>query len=171
MAELVKVRGLNRKGVRIGSRTITNGKTVVVDLDDAITRRDVSRHSTLGALVVVGDSPAAVTTAAGLAVTAGTTTTVSSAAGTVLREDGASIAYTASNNQTVTAADATNPRIDLVSRPLAGGALTVTAGTAAASPVPPLTPANNIAVATVRVPANASASTQYTITDVAPRLA
>lgn len=167
MAELVKIRGLGRKGVRIGNTTVTNKKSVVIDLDDAKTRRDVERHSAIGALVVVGEAPAAVT---GATVTAGTTTTVSSAAGTLVREDG-TVTFAAANNQAVSAADGSNPRIDLVSRDLVSGAITITAGTAAASPVAPVTPAGKVAIATVLVPTSATASSEYTITDVAPRLA
>lgn len=83
---------------------------------------------------------------------------------------------------TLTAANATNPRIDRISAriydpaqgdsppaPLtaAGGVLfEVTDGTPAGSPSAPALPANSIAIATVLVPANAVNSASLTVTDV-----
>lgn len=77
--------------------------------------------------------------------------TVAVAAGEI-RYAGVNYAITAGNG-TIAAADATNPRIDLVSANTSGG-ITVTAGTAAANPVPPAIPANNVPLAFVDVPAN-----------------
>jgi len=76
---------------------------------------------------------------------------------------------------TITAADPTNPRIDLVCVTVRdafySGAnndviFNVVAGTPAGSPVAPATPANSIALATVAVAANASTITTADITDV-----
>ncbi len=83
---------------------------------------------------------------------------------------------------TLTAANATNPRIDRISAriydpaqgdsppaPLtsAGGILfEVTDGTPAGSPSAPALPANSLAIATVLVPANAVNSSQLTVTDL-----
>jgi hypothetical protein len=76
---------------------------------------------------------------------------------------------------TITAADFTNPRIDLVCVTVRdafySGAnndviFNVVAGTPAGSPVAPATPANSIALATVAVAANASTITTSDITDV-----
>lgn len=83
---------------------------------------------------------------------------------------------------TLTASNATNPRIDRISAriydpaqgdtppaPLtsAGGVLfEVTDGTPAGSPVAPALPANSIPIATVLVPANAVNSSSLTVTDV-----
>jgi hypothetical protein len=166
MAELIKVRSLTRRGIRIGNSLVGNTQTVIVDLDDPIVRRDLQHHSAIGALVVFGETLAAVT---GAQVTPGTTTTVSSAAGSLLRRDG-TVTFAAANNQAVTAADVTNPRIDLLSRNAVTGAVTITAGTAAATPVAPVAPVGQVAIATILVPANAASSAAYTITDVAPRL-
>lgn len=65
---------------------------------------------------------------------------------------------------TITAAHATLPRIDLISISNAD-ALVVTAGTAAANPLIPATPANNLALATVYVPATDTAITTAQVTD------
>ena len=76
---------------------------------------------------------------------------------------------------TITAADPTNPRIDLVCVTVRdafySGAnndviFNVVAGTPAGSPVAPATPANSIALATVAVAANASTIVTADITDV-----
>lgn len=83
---------------------------------------------------------------------------------------------------TLTASNATNPRIDRISAriydlaqgdtvpgtlPTTGGVqLEVTDGTPAGSPVAPALPANSIAIATVLVPANAVNSSSLTVTDV-----
>lgn len=77
--------------------------------------------------------------------------TVAVAAGIV--RVGVVTAEVASGNLTIGAADATNPRFDLITVNNAG-TKAVTAGTPAPSPVFPEIPANSIAVASVYVPAN-----------------
>lgn len=73
-------------------------------------------------------------------------------------------ATVASGNVTITAADATNPRIDIVVASNAG-VKSVTAGTAAASPVAPAIPANSVILAMVYVPANDTAIGSTQIVD------
>lgn len=77
--------------------------------------------------------------------------TVAVAAGTI-QWNGVSVTV-ASGNVTITAANGTNPRIDLVVVDNAG-VKSATAGTAAASPKAPALPANSIMLAMVYVPAN-----------------
>jgi hypothetical protein len=89
--------------------------------------------------------------------------TVAIAAGTIRIASGAQVAVT-SGNGTISAADATNPRIDLVSASDAG-TKTVTAGTAAASPKPPALPSGHVALAMVYVPANDTTIASDQITD------
>jgi hypothetical protein len=67
-------------------------------------------------------------------------------------------------NVTVGAADATNPRIDLIVVTSAGSKA-CRAGTAAASPKPPARTANDVLLAMVYVPANATTITTARITD------
>ena len=64
--------------------------------------------------------------------------------------------FYAGGNATITTADATNPRIDIISIDY-NGAITVTAGTAAAAPVAPALPANNALLAQVYVSAGVTA--------------
>lgn len=71
---------------------------------------------------------------------------------------------TAVTNVTITAADATNPRWDLISVDR-NGALTATAGTAASNPTMPSIPANSIVLAAVYVPANATSIVNNQIID------
>lgn len=70
----------------------------------------------------------------------------------------------AAGNVTVTAADATNPRIDLIVVN-ASGTKACRAGTAAAAPKPPNRTANDVVIAQVYVPAAATTITTARITD------
>ncbi len=88
--------------------------------------------------------------------------TVAVAAGTVSIA-GTMLLVTAANG-TITAADATNPRFDLVSINTSG-TIVVTAGTAAASPVFPAHPADDVVLAAVYVAANDTAIGSTEITD------
>ena len=119
-------------------------------------------------LAVTQNSPAgmSVRVALGYAAIVGTTTT-NMGVYTVFND--------ATTVATITAADFTNPRIDLVCVTVRdafySGAnndviFNVVAGTPAGSPVAPATPANSIALATVAVAANASTIVTADITDV-----
>jgi hypothetical protein len=86
----------------------------------------------------------------------------------------------AAKNLTISAANATNPRRDLIVAKVQDSAysgatnswsLVVVTGTAAASPVDPATPANSITLARVAVAANATSITAGNITDLRPRAA
>lgn len=66
---------------------------------------------------------------------------------------------------TITTADTTNPRIDLIVVTSAG-ALAVRAGTAAAAPKPPARTTNDVVIAAVYVPANDTAIATSQITDM-----
>lgn len=99
----------------------------------------------------------------GLAVTGGADMTPAVAKGAVL-SNGAMFAVAASD-VTVTAADATNPRIDLIVVTSAGS-LAVRAGTAAAAPKPPARTANDVVIAAVYVPANDTSIATTAITDL-----
>lgn len=98
----------------------------------------------------------------GLAVTGGADMTPAVAKGAVLSNR---IMYAvAAADVTVTAADATNPRIDLIVVTSAG-ALAVRAGTAGANPKPPARTANDVVIASVYVPATDTAIATTQITD------
>jgi hypothetical protein len=113
-------------------------------------------------ILVAGYSATGV--ASGCAVTAQGTPnmTVAVAAGTVLAAS-SSVAVTG-GNLTVGAAHATLNRIDLITVS-ATGVKTITAGTAAASPKPPLLPAGHIGLAMIYVAALATSIVTASITD------
>jgi hypothetical protein len=71
----------------------------------------------------------------------------------------------AASDVTIGAADATNPRIDLIVVTPAG-ALAVRAGTAAAAPKPPVRTANDVVLAAVYVPAGDTSIETTKITDM-----
>lgn len=72
---------------------------------------------------------------------------------------------TAAGNATITTANATNPRIDLVVIN-SSGAIAVRAGTAAAAPKPPSRTANDVVLCAVYVPANDTTISSTQITDM-----
>jgi hypothetical protein len=142
MSTFVGIRTLNRtQKFDIGGRLISPatgvagsgaGVTAFVNLDNARVRRDIARHTTLGALITGAGVPfslsddGVITQGGAVAVRAtGLVLDVSAvnftnAAGTA----GAGAAGTA----TVGAADATNPRIDTIAVNTSNGAFVVIAG-------------------------------------------
>lgn len=98
----------------------------------------------------------------GLAVTGGVDMTPAVAKGAVL-SNGVMFAVAAAD-VTITTADATNPRIDLIVVN-SSGTLAVRAGTAAAAPKPPARTANDVVIASVYVPANDTAIATLQIKD------
>src|SRR3712207_1868879 len=120
MATWIKVRAISRsQNVRIGDTEVTRNTSVAVDLENAKVRRDLERFQAMGSVITVDGVKAT----PGHAVTSGGVVDegVSAAdmairvtAGTLRREDtGATVAIVA-GTPTVSAADATNPRIDNV---------------------------------------------------------
>jgi len=99
----------------------------------------------------------------GLVVTGGADMTPAVAKGAVLSN---SVMFAvAAADVTISAADATNPRLDLIVVTSAG-ALAVRAGTPAAAPKPPARTANDVVIAVVYVPANDTAIGTSQITDL-----
>lgn len=99
----------------------------------------------------------------GCAVTGGADMTPAVAKGAVL-SNGTLFAIAAAD-VTITAADGTHPRIDLIVVTSAG-ALAVRAGTAAAAPKPPARTANDVVLAAVYVPATDTTIATTQITDM-----
>ncbi len=90
--------------------------------------------------------------------------TVAVAAGTAFLGGTSGVAVTG-GNLTISAADSTWPRIDLVQVNAATGTKSVTTGTAGPAPVAPAPSTFNAGLATVRVPAGATAITSAMIFD------
>jgi len=99
----------------------------------------------------------------GLAITGGADMTPAVAKGAVLSNR--VMFAVAAADVTIGAADATNPRIDLIVVN-SSGALAVRAGTAAANPKPPARTANDVVIGAVYVPANETAIATSKITDM-----
>lgn len=99
----------------------------------------------------------------GLEVTGGADMTPAVAKGAVLTAG--VLKAVAAADVTVSTADATNPRIDLIVVN-SSGALAVRAGTAAAAPKPPARTANDVVIAAVYVPANDTAVATSQVTDM-----
>lgn len=115
-------------------------------------------------VLAAGDNGSTVQT--GCAVTphsSGASLNIDVAAGTVMLA-GAVLAVSAQANKTIAAADATNPRRDLITIN-SSGTVIVTSGTAAATPCLPSIPATSVVIAVVDVPANATSITANNITD------
>lgn len=170
MASFIKVRAISRsQQVRIGDTKVTRNVSVAVDLDKAKLRRDLERHQNNGAVIVVGQ----LTNALGTVVTSGgvvdqgvsaSDLAIRVTAGTLRLNGGGTVAIVA-GTPSVTAADATNPRIDNVVVTDATGVVTIVAGTAAATPAAPTVAAGTTKLAEILVPATDTAITDDQITD------
>jgi hypothetical protein len=90
--------------------------------------------------------------------------TVAVASGTVQAAFGGGAVAVSSGNLTVTAANSSNPRLDLVSAS-SNGTKTYTAGVAAATPALPALPGGHIGLAALFVPASATSITSPRIVD------
>lgn len=175
MASYLPIRAFNRsQQVRIGGSKIKSDTTSYVDLSDPKTQREFQHHSALGAVYVAflsASNPTQVFEGA-------TVDEGSNAADMVVavndgrifaRDTGVTVVQIKESTITMTAADGTNPRIDIIQVHTTTGVATKVDGTAAASPVAPAASASNVAIARVSVPATDTAITSDQITDVAPR--
>lgn len=75
--------------------------------------------------------------------------------------------FYAGGNVTITTADSTNPRIDIICCDY-NGTVSRTGGTAASLPVPPALPSNSVQIAQIYVPAGATSLTNDMVTDKRP---
>lgn len=179
MAPFLPVRAISRsQKVRIGrgnNAEVLVDTTTYVDLADGQSKKDLQHHQAIGAVIVVGSLSAS---NANVIVTNGVTTDegasnadmiVRTYAGDLLVRDTGARVSVAQTDTTLSAADATNPRIDIIQVNYTTGAVTKKNGTAAASPTAPTADAGNIAVAQISVPANDTAITTNQVTDVRPR--
>lgn len=142
------------------------------DLGDPLVRRDLQRHAAVGAIVTVGTVSPTISSnlyrSSGLAVSAGSTTTVNLASGVVtLRATGATQNVGAITGIAVAVSDTTHDRWDLV-RINNAGVPSVVTGVPAASPALPAAGSNFMPVGKVVVHANDSASSSYTYTTAYP---
>lgn len=179
MSVLIGLRAFNRsQKSRIGGKQPTSNKTTWVNVDNARVQRDLARHSAIGAVHTVGvpftQIDDGVVDAGGAVTVRATGLVLDVSAVNYTRGDGTTKGSGAAGTATVGAADATNPRIDIIAVNSATGAFVVVAGTASAGAsldnhrgLADL-PANRIALAHVLVPATATNLTQASVADVRP---
>lgn len=187
MSTLVPIRSLARsQKFDIGSKTITPNKTTYVNVDGGRSLRDLARHTTLGSFLQVGPSffqgDDGTVDGGGVVKVQATGLIVDISA--VRWTNAAKVSGNAAvGTATVTTADATNPRIDVVVVDTTSGAFSVIAGTATANAaIAPTRPgiastflagvpaiaANKIALAYILVPATAVNLLQTNVLDVRP---
>lgn len=176
MAVYLPIRALNRsQNVRIGKGAtavkLSSTATSYVDITDGNVKRDLQRHSAIGSYIVVG---ALTISNLDEIVQSGVTTSptnlvITVAAGELkVRSTGAFITV-AGGTTTLSTADATKDRTDLITVDAVTGAQNHTNG-ALANPglsVAPATPAGKIPVATYLVAATATVA--VLVADVRPR--
>lgn len=184
MAQYLGVRAFNRsQAVRIGQQTVRSvtstgalAPITYIDLEDKVARKELAYHSAIGAVYacteVQGHNYS-------LSINTGATIDQGSSASDLVlgiaageARDDAGVYYTigaASSAVTLATADATNPRIDLITMKISDRTIDKVTGTAAASPVVPSVPTGYIPLARVAVAANATGIANAAITDLRPR--
>lgn len=175
MAEYLPVRAVNRSpSIRINKTRITSTATYYVDVSDAVQRKELAHHFSIGQLFPVGPLTATNSDAVVLSgmVTdqgaSGADMVVTTTAGSFKNRQTGAVISTVSTDSTLATADATNPRIDIIQLKTADGTVSKVTGTAAASPVAKPAETGNIVLAEVSVPANDTAITTNQVTDKRP---
>jgi hypothetical protein len=188
MSTLVPLRAFNRsQKFDIGAKSVSPSSTVYVNVDSPRVQRDLARHAAIGALLQVGPSffqaDDGYVTGGGKVSSRATTLVLD--VSPVAWVNAAKVAGVQSTAGTATlgAADATNPRIDVVVVDTTTGAFSVIAGTATAgaslSPTRPgaastylagvpAISANKIALAYVLLPPTATTVLAANVLDVRP---
>jgi hypothetical protein len=141
MSTLVPLRAFNRsQKFDIGAKSVSPSSTVYVNVDSPRVQRDLARHAAIGALLQVGPSffqaDDGYVTGGGKVSSRATTLVLD--VSPVAWVNAAKVAGVQSTAGTATlgAADATNPRIDVVVVDTTTGAFSVIAGTATLRSVP-----------------------------------
>lgn len=178
MSLIVPFRSYNRKrSARVGGKSFTDSKATYVNVDNPRVKRDLAARSAIGSFFVAGNAfeqlDDGVVDAGGKVTTRATTLVVDISAVNATRANGTKVSN-AADTVTIGAADATNPRIDLVALNTASPDIVVVAGTATAGATlnnlsgKPAVPANRIALAYILVPATATTLVQTNVVDVRP---
>lgn len=171
MPEYLPVRAFNRsQNVRIAKQKVTPTATVFVNLEDPTARKELSYHSSIGAIFAVGPVRTSIPTgvAGGLspsAVSPATEKKVSYTAGKV-RDASGVLHSVAAGTTAVFGAAATNPRIDVVEVKTDGSEVKIKKGTEAESPTVPAVDAGFVAIAQVSLAKNFTEVKAENVTDV-----
>jgi hypothetical protein len=166
-----------RTGIDIGAKSFSDGVTTYVNLDNKRVRRDLAKHSSIGQLLATGDTfyqgDDGVIDWGGKVTVRATGLVVDSSAVVATRANGTVVNH-AADTATIGAADATNPRIDIIALDTTTPNVVVVAGTATAGAnlvnrrgIADLA-ANRTALAYVLVPATATDLVQTNVLDVRP---
>lgn len=176
MALYLPIRSVNRSSqVRIDGQVVLPTATTYVDVSKGSVRRELAQHHSLAQIYPVGgltSSNADVVVAWGVDADEGAANNdmvVRAYKGELRsRSTGAYVAV-AQTDVTLSAADVTNPRIDILQVNTTTGVVTKKNGTAAATPAAPAPDASNITLYEISVPANDTAITTNQFTDKRPR--
>jgi hypothetical protein len=175
MAAYLPIRAISRsQSVRVGSQKALVDSTIYVDVTDGKVKRDLQHHAAIGAFLVVGpitEDTGDVIVDWGLQTTQGVSGAdliITTEAGELVNRQTGDKVDVDSTDLTLSDADATNPRIDIVQVHTGTGVVTKKDGTAAATPSQPAPDASNLLIAAVSVPANDTAITNSQITDLRP---
>jgi hypothetical protein len=166
-----------RTGIDVANKGFTDGATTWLNVDNRRVRRDLAKHSSIGQLIQAGipfyQADDGVVEHGGKVTVRATGLTVDVSQVIATRANGSTVNH-AADTVAVGAADATNPRIDIIALDTTTPNIVVIAGTATAGAtkenhrgVADL-PANRIALAHVLVPATATNLTQANVVDVRP---
>ena len=175
MAQYLPIRAFNRsQQVRIGGQRVTATATTFVDISNATQRKELGYHSAIGAVYPVGPltaSNADVAVDFGASVNEGSSATdlkLSITGGQLRNRQTGAITEVAAGTDSITlsAADGTKDRIDIVQIKTADGTVSKKDGTAAATPAAPSPDTGNIAVAQVLVEKTVTGIANAKITDV-----
>ena len=178
MAQLVQVRGAARSPFRVNNLPVNSWTTQTFDLDDPKTRRELGNHIAIGKVFVVGSrSPANTAVTVVDTINAGIVTftggkqnpgTVSITGGNLRVAAGTTVAIVPQTALALGAADATNPRIDIIQINETNGVVSVKAGAARATgPAAPAPDVSNVALYEVTRPPTSS-TRPVTLRDVRP---
>jgi hypothetical protein len=178
MSVLIGLRAFNRsQRFDIGGKSLSPSSTALVNIDNKRVQRDLGRHSAIGAFFQttppIFQNDDGVVNQGGKVTTRATTLVLDISPVYATRASGATVSHVA-DTVTLTAADATNPRIDTIALNTSSADIVKIDGTATAGAnLFNLTgkgtvPANRIVLAYVLVPATATALTQTNVIDARP---
>jgi hypothetical protein len=170
----IPMRTFNRsQRVRIGGSSLSPTVSTWINVDSPRNQRDLARHSGIGAIYDVGDAlgfPSDGYITNGGFVTVRASTLVMDISPVYFVRASAVAGSQVADTVTIGAADATNPRIDVVAVDTATPDIVVVAGTATANAtlfnrlgVVPTLPANRIPIALVLVPNAATTLSQANV--------
>lgn len=178
MSTILGLRSFNRsQKFALGDKSLTVGKTALINVENKRVQRDVARHSALGSFIQVlapfFQNDDGIVEQAGRVTTRATGLVLDVSAVNYTRASGVAGSGVA-GTATVTAADVTNPRVDTVVVDTTAGTYSVIVGVATAGANDfnllgkAVVPANRIVLAYAVVPSGAVNLAQTAVLDARP---